>query len=240
MESPINENEENKLETTAERILNAAAQLIVENGHKEVSIQDLAEKAMVSRATINNIFGKIEGTSSKAIYRTIVKEFLIGVQKQINSGLSGLPPAATPIERLMSILLSLFASFEFEFKDVFGKVVFQELNLSKEKEESKIVYELFKMVDDLIKLAKEKGEIAEEAMSLDDWKIRQVVFAASRGLLLTFYLKECQPQGTQDLTKEEVIIEVLRIIQLYCSKDAYEKIENNIKAIRELAVPSEN
>jgi AcrR family transcriptional regulator len=218
--------------STVEKILNTAAELIYRTGQKEVPILRLAEESGISRATIHNFF-KSDDESEKTvmlIYLRIINEFMGTAQTHISmylQGVEALGPAAMPTDRLIAVFRATLAAFN--ASPTFGKVVLQQLNLNN-KDERKYASEIFGWVDEIIDQAKERGEIAQWALDLDSWKIRQVLFVLTRGLLRSRYLGEGQPSDKSELSEKELAFEVLRILQLYCSDVASAKIQKTIEA----------
>lgn len=218
--------------STTEKILNTAAEMIHRTGQREVSILKLAEESGVSRASIHNLF-KSDDESEKTvtlIYLKIINEFMGTAQTHIRmylQGVDALGPAAMPTDRLVAVFKATLAAFN--ASPAFGKVVLQQLNLNNEHE-SKYASEVFGWVDQLIDQAKERGEIAQWALDLDSWKIRQVLFVLTRGLLRSRYLGEGQPSDKSELSEKELVLEVLRILQLYCSEVASARIQKNVEA----------
>lgn len=206
---------------TAQKILESAAELIITTSNREVKISELARKAKVSRASIHLFFGK---DAKNIVYQQILKTFIQSAQDKIELGLKLTGPEATPIERLVAVFRATAEAFGVE--PLFGKVVLQQLNLGK-AEENKIIFGIFKHVDHIIAEARRGGELSEKALP-EDWKIRQLLFVVTRGLLRTMYFGEGHENPNKNFTENEVEIEILRILQLYCSKKPYEKIEKII------------
>src|SRR5205085_1123042 len=127
---------------TAEKILNAAAALIVRTGNKEVAVSELATEAGVSRASIHNLFKGEDGsvTTGSAIYLRILVEFMGSAQAVIGTYLDALGPASSPLDRLAAVLRATLAAFK--AKKNFGKVVLQHLNLAN-VEEHRYAVEIF-------------------------------------------------------------------------------------------------
>lgn len=206
---------------TAKKILENAAELIITTSNREVKISELARKAKVSRASIHLVFGKDAKTT---IYHQILRAFIQSAQDKIELGLKLTGPEATPIERLVAVFRATAEAFSNE--PLFGKVVLQQLNLGK-AEDNKIIFGIFKHVDLIIAEARREGELSNKALP-EDWKIRQLLFVVTRGLLRTMFFGEGHENPGKNFTESEVEIEVLRILQLYCSKKPYEKIEKII------------
>lgn len=209
---------------TIHKILKNAAELIVETGNREVKVSDLASKAKVSRASIHVIFGK---DAKIAIYRQILNELLHSALDKIQLSLKVAGPEATPIDRLVAIFRATMDAFNDE--PIFGKVVLQQLNLGK-AEENKIIFDIFSQVDQIIADARAKGELSNRAPK-DDWKIRQILFVITRGLLRTMYFKEGHEERKHSFSEKEVEVEVLKILQLYCSKEPSDRIETIINLL---------
>ncbi len=215
--------------STVDKILKTAAEIIVRTGQREIPILKLAEESGVSRASIHNLF-KSEDESEKAvnlIYFRIINDFMFNAHAKIKEYLESWP-AASPAERLFIVFRATMASFK--ANEIYGKVVLQQLNLNVE-DEKKLATEIFGWVDQIIDQAKKEGEVAEWAGELDSWKIRQVLFVLTRGLLRSLYLDEGKPDGKPRLTENELVIEVLRVLQLYCSTGASEKIQRVVDAM---------
>lgn len=213
-------------------LLRCAAELILERGQRDVDIKKLAEKAHVPRSSIYTHFGN-DGDVKEAIVVRILKGFLVESAALIGGALATVDPrAASPIERLAAVFRATMASFKRH--PLFGRVVLAHLNLRR-KEEASIVLGIFERVDNLIHEARKGHQLAAEpAKRLADWKIRQVIFVAAHGLLRALYLGEGAPSpgaGPGELSETDVEIEVLRVLQMYCSKDAAEKIQRTIEAI---------
>lgn len=227
--------------TARQKVLEAAAEIIADTGRKNIAVSDLAARAKTSRATIHSLFkAEDESRTATVIYLEIVNVFMQGAQKFIQLYLTALDPASTPIDRLAAVFRATLATFAEMPK--FGKVVLQQLNLSNE-EERIFAEDIFARVDQIVAEARRKGEIpnlkqirsGSEARELggrlDDWMIRQVLFVVTRGLLRTIYFDEGRPKGKDKFREKDVEVEVLRILQLYCSKPASAKIQKTINAI---------
>ncbi len=225
--------------TTVERVLKAAAELIIETGQKEVNINALADRSQISRASIHALFGKEEGKSTKiAIFLRIFNTFLANAKSLIIGSLGARNSVSiSPIDKLVTVFGATLLAFR---KDpVFGKVVLQQLDLSNLdddpaiREENEAVFEIFGHVDAIIGEARDKGELNEMALRLDNWEIRQILFGVTRSLLRTLYLDDGKPPEKPKFKERDVEIEVLRIVQLYCSdevrKNFDEVIESKLK-----------
>lgn len=216
--------------STADKILSAAAALIIRTGSREVTVKELADEAGVSRASVHNLFKGEDGaaTTGSAIYLRIIDEFMKVAQAVIATYLDALGPASSPLDRLAAVLRATMAAFR--AKQDFGKVVLQQMNLSK-PEEGALAAEIFRWVDQIIEEAKEKGEILRDADALESWKIRQILFVLTRGLLRSVYLGQGVPSDKTELTEKEVATEVLRVLRLYCTEKGSAKIKKVIEAV---------
>ena len=215
--------------STREKILHSAAELIVKTGNPEVNISELAKTADVSRASVHSIFG----TKAKiGIYHEILAAFLDSAYRKIESGLRLAGLEAGPIDRLLVVFRATMSTFA--ENPLYGKVVLRQLNLSR-SEERTIVADIFEKVDQMLEDAAKKKELATTAPK-PVWKIRQVLFVVTRGLLRTMYLDEGLAGSKQNFSEEEIEIEVLKILRLYCNKKSSAKIDNIIKLLSEASV----
>ena len=140
----------------AKDLLKYAAELIVENGNREVDISLLANRADVSRAAIYGRFGK----SAKAtIFREILREFLVSAQNSIGLVITSVDPASSPMEKLAAVFRATLATFK--ASPTFGKVVLRELHVRDQKAGEPLL-QIFAQVDCLLKEAKAKGHLAPE------------------------------------------------------------------------------
>jgi len=212
--------------TTREKILHAAAELIISSGNPEVNISELADKAGVSRATIHTLFG---AKAKTVIYREILAAFLDSASRRMETGLRLAGLEAGPIDRLLVVFRATMGTFA--ENSHYGKVVLRQLNLGK-SEENSIVADIFEKVDQTLEDAAKKKELATTAPK-PVWKIRQVLFVVTRGLLGTMYLDEGLAGSEQNFSEEEIEIEVLKILKLYCNKKSTAKIDNIIKLLSE-------
>lgn len=187
-------------------------------------------EAKVSRASIHNLFKSEDpaATTGSAIYLRIVNEFMKGAGIIIATYLDALGPAASPLDRIAAVFRATLAAFK--AKPDFGKVILQQLNLSN-PEERMFADEIFMWVDQIIDEAKQKKEIAQEEPDLESWKIRQVLFVLTRGLLRTVYLGEGVPSDKTVLSEKDLATEVLRVLRLYCTKEGSARIKRVIDAI---------
>ena len=218
-------------------ILTLAAKMILKGRKKEVDIAELAKQAGISRPSIHAVFGRGENVSAKtAIYRRITDEFFNRARNSIEIVLLSLPPTSTPIERLISVFRTTLNMFESH--NILGAVILQEATLSHD-EENPAVFRILAQVDEVISEAREQGQLNERAQELRDFEIRHIIFTVTRGLLGAHYLQECfriaeDGSATSDFGLQliDIEIEVLRILQLYCSDKAKQKINDVITAIR--------
>ena len=204
-------------------ILDIAADMIIETGQREVNITALASRSGLSRASIHSNY-----KTSSAIYLQIVTEFLKAAQEIISVGLKVMGAEATPIERLTAVFRATLAAFK--AKPKYGMVVLQQLSFTNETER-RFTFHIFEQVDRIIGEAKEKGEIARSALPLSNWKIRQMMFVNTRGLLRSLYMNEGQPPGEPSYSEKEVEIEILKVLTLYCSEVPKQKIEKTIELL---------
>lgn len=221
----MSKNQEDSSLTTEEKILRSAAELIVETGQNEVSINALAQRSGLSRASIHALFGKEEGKSTKvAIFLRIFNTFLENAKKLIIGALAARSRVnLSPMDRLVTVFGATVSAFRND--ELFGKVVLQELDLSSVdddpaiSEENEAIFEIFSHVDNIISEAREKGELNEVALRLDDWEIRQILFGVTHTLLRTLYLDDGKPPEKTKFKESDLEVEVLRILQLYCSDE---------------------
>jgi AcrR family transcriptional regulator len=215
-------------------ILNAAADLIIERGSKEIDISELAKRANVTRAAVYATFGGQGQRDSVrvVIYRSILEEFLKAAGESIQLGLGIIDQQTpTPGEQLAAILRATLIAFK--ENQHFGKVVLQELNL-KHPEENSLIRPIFKNVDKVIDQARSAKQLSGAAPQ-HNWQIRQILFVLTRGLLRTLYLDQFDTHhkafDKPELTEKDVEIQILRMLELYSSKDSQDQIEQMIGAL---------
>jgi AcrR family transcriptional regulator len=238
-----------KSSSRIDEILLASAKLILKTGNREVDITKLAEETKVPRQTIHAELAKLSTTEISAsakdiIFRMIVSSFLTKAQEIIEVVLSSMPKSS-PMERMIAVFRATLNAFR--QNPTFGMVVLQQLNLSNteenlaaDREENKSVFQIFAYVDQIIEEARERDELDKEvAERLEPFEIRHIVFTVTRGLLRASYLEECYPINNdrlpldkKGLSLKNIEIEVLRILQLYCSEKAKNKIEENIEDVK--------
>jgi AcrR family transcriptional regulator len=211
-----------------ERILSSAAEMIASTGNSEINISELAKTAEVSRASIHSIFGRNARTE---IYQQILSAFLDSASRKINTGLRLAGPEADPIDRLIVVFRATMSTFS--ENSLYGKVVLRQLNVSK-SEGHDLITNIFNQVDQTLEEAL-KDKLLAKTIPKPVWKVRQVLFVVTRGLLRIIYLGEGMSgdliASRGNFSEEEVEIEVLKILKLYCSKGAGVKIENIIKLL---------
>lgn len=219
------------------RVLETAAQLILERGSKDVDISELSRRARTKRTTIYAIFGKAEQDSVKsAIYRTIINEFLAKAGTSIQHALAVVDQTApTPGAELAAILRATLLAFA--NNQLFGKVLLQQLNL-RNPEENILVRQIFGEVENIINKARKlkPPHLSQAGLELSDWKIRQIIFGLTRSLLRTLYLDQFdstgKPVDKPALTQDELEMEVLRVLTLYCSEESLDAIQTTIDALK--------
>jgi AcrR family transcriptional regulator len=222
-------------QTTRRTILECAAKLILETGQKWVDVKALSRKADVQRATIYNCFSET-GEVKRVIFQTIVEEFLLHAESTIKTVLGAIDVgAATPMDCLAAVFRATLMAFK--NNELFGNVVLQQLNLTN-KEESALLAPIFNEVDRMIGEARKADQLNEYAMSLEDWKIRQIMFVTAHGLLRSLYLKEGirfasrgGPTKKGGFTEREVETQVLRFLQLYCQPAIGARMQARIDAL---------
>ncbi len=222
-------------------ILQAAAELIIERGGKEIDISELARRAGVKRATIYATFGGRRDSVRAVIYRSILEEFLKAAGESILLALGIVDQQSpTPGEKLAAILRATLIGFR--DNQLFGKVVLQELNL-KHPDENSFVRPIFKNVDRVIHQAREALQLSDAAPA-EDWQLRQVLFVLTRGLLRTLYLDQFdnqnKPFDKPALTEKDIEINILRVLKLYSRQDSQERIDLMVEALDKRKQPASN
>ena len=215
-----------------DKILDLAAELIAENGNKEVDISVLAKRAKVTRPAIYARFGK---GAKAVIFEEILREFLVSAQSSIGLVVSSIDPASSPMEKLAAVFRATLATFK--ANQTFGKVVLRELHVRDQKPGGPL-FQIFVQVDGLLNEAKMRGDLAPDVSDrLDGWKIRQILFSVTRALLRGLYLdegffvdKRGRPQRSS-MTEKDVEIEMLRVLKMYCSEKIAQKIQTTIDVL---------
>lgn len=216
-------------------ILEAAAKLIVESGTKEIDVSKLAQRAGVTRPTVYARYsrGRKESVGT-VIYLRILNQFLRSAGDSIRAALAVVDQrshaASTPGEQLAAILRATLSAFKHE--PLFGSVVLQELSL-RNSEENELIRPIFNSVDKIIHDAQTNGHISK--VPKDAWKIRQVFFVLTRGLLRTLYLdqydKADKLMETSAMTEKEVEIEILKVLSLYSQDQSEANVQETIKLL---------
>lgn len=213
-------------------LLEAAAVLIIESGTKEIDVSELAKRSQVKRPTIYARYGRGQKQSvGTTIYLRILSEFLKSAGSSIQGALALVDQRSpTPGEELAAILRATLSAFK--RNQLFGKVVLQELSLSNPGEND-LVRPIFDGVDKIVKNA--RGQQHLDQGPKDDWKVRQILFVLTRGLLRTLYLDQYDKRGTllekSAMTEKEVEIEILRVLGLYSLQQSEKKVQETIEVL---------
>jgi len=218
---------------TESLLLDHAADLILKSRRCEVDIEELADRSGVPRSTIYTHFGQ---PIKEAILTGIFERFFSHTSILIKGALTVDAKASSSIERLAAVFRGALTAFK--RNERFGKVVLSQLNLK--RSEAKPIFAIFSQADALFAEARKAGQLSPEAAErLADWKIRQIMFVVAHGLLRALYLKEGLPPDrpagrgvSVTFSEADVEIEVLRVLQIYCSEDAAGRIHKTIEALK--------
>jgi AcrR family transcriptional regulator len=221
---------------TDRAILEAAAELMVESGTKEIDVSELAKRAKVNRPTLYARYARGKKVSiGTVIYLRILNEFLKSAGSSIKAGIAVIDQtshaAPTRGQELSAILRATLSAFK--SNEVFGRVVLQELNL-RNPAENDLIRPIFDEVDKIIKKAREEGQLDQGPK--DDWKVRQILFVLTRGLLRTVYLDQYNKADDlvepTKMTEKEVEIEILRVLSLYSHQQSEVNVKETMKVLK--------
>jgi AcrR family transcriptional regulator len=215
-------------------IMEAAARLMVESGTREIDVLELSKRAKVSRPTIYARYGRGQKQSVGAvIYLRILNQFLKSAGSSIQAALAVIDQTAqttaTAGEELAAILRATLSAFKHD--QIFGPVVLQELTL-RNPEENDLIRPIFDRVDHIIHQAQVEGHLNETP---EPWKIRQILFVLTRGLLRTLYLdqysKVDELMETSAMSEKEVEIEILKVLSSYSREQSEKKVQETIQTL---------
>jgi AcrR family transcriptional regulator len=224
-----------RLEDDEKVLLETAAEMIVEAGTREIDISKLATRAGIRRPTIYARYRTGQKQSpGNILYLRILNEFLKDAGASIRGARASVDQTAdarpTPGEELAAILRATLTAFN--QNQLFGKVVLQELRV-RNPEENKLIRPIFDEVDKIIELARGSKHLNETQK--DDWKIRQILFVVTRGLLRTLYLDQYDRSGKllekSKLTQREIEVEILRVLSLYFQQESETKVKQTIEVL---------
>lgn len=205
-------------ETNKLVILKNAAELILKTGNPQVDIEELASRCKVLRQTIYSWFGSKDIKS--VIFDSIVSRFLDRATDLVNIALQTIDPRRnTPTDRLQAVLRGILAAFKQE--SLFGKVTLRHLNLGHESFAQ--VQNGLTQLAEVIKEAREKGQIETGQHYPGDWKVGYVLFSVAYGLIRTMCFKE-ELKPKEEIGKDLVTGTLLLILGGYCTDEVRKEL----------------
>ncbi|GEM_PF-5256473 len=214
-------------EAKRQALLAVAAELIVRDGPKGLSIKDLAERAQMVRTNVYMIFGSSD--PKDRMFKIIVDGFLEKAQNSIATAVVSSTPTSSAVEKLTAVLRITLHLFKEDSRS--GKVVLTHLDMKHEAFQP--IHQIFKYVDLLIGKALENREIV---VGLPASQIRQILFSVMYGLLRALYLdhEEGKTVENQDevISETSVQLGVLHVLSGFCSPTIRAQVESQMAALK--------
>jgi AcrR family transcriptional regulator len=215
---------------TKNRILAAAASLIAKGGLACVTINCIAKKAGITPAVVYTHFPKPKNrTTLDTIFNEICDDLLNRVGDRVADAL-GSVRMASPIDQLVSVFEATLDVFRTDDEQGlgYGKAVLRERIIEtcpEGRRKIAAMSETFRVVDQLIKDAREMGHLDNRFSHWADGEIRQCLFNVAWSFLRSRYLDEGCPQGQGRLGEQKIETLVLRFLQLFFAEAVRPRID---------------
>lgn len=228
-----------------EQVMRRAASLYISGEH--LTVNAIAEES-VSRATISNLF---KGEGKKPTVKVIEDRIIATVLGETRAAIfdylkkQSRLVAENPLDLLLVVFRAVLEVFN---SNPMGMFVAHRLTDLQNNEALTLT---FSRVDELLRAAKEKGQLNEES-GRDLIRLRLMLFGILRGLLMLLppgpppeegaegpapaaaravKAAKAKPHG-EAVTAQHVEVEFLRIIQLHVSDEWKEHVEKYVEAAR--------
>lgn len=187
----ISRRERKKMETRAD-ILTAARHLFEEKNFETVSIEEITEKADVSKATFFNYFSSKENLLS-GIAVDEIDDIIILADEELKT-------IDSPIEKIRTIMRRMLKD-AIPYLHLTGRVVFSSI-INTDGQPSPFC-KINCILEDMVKEGQQKGEISNSFIPSD---IAAIILGGYLGILFKWFELGCKPGTVDEL---EPIIDIL-------------------------------